>query len=268
MNTNIEKIILASYPRSGNTYVRNILSRVYNQPSVGDVYIKTQEAFEQSDVRFLKTHMLYERYIEQFNPYFSIAIIRDGRDAVVSGAHHRSDIVAPGSDFNQTLEESIRAKGGSYFSGWSKNIASWIPYATQVWRYEDLLDDPVAVVEQLKVHIDLPEPAVEKLPSFEEMKKGNEDYVPIDPVLNEQGLEIERHKLFFRKGAAGGWKDDMTDRQHKLYWKHHGYMMEALGYNKDGSRVDIQEFNKRVQVMNGVAPSAPKSFLSKLFGSN
>jgi hypothetical protein len=54
MNTDRSKIILASYPRSGNTYLRNILSRVYGIASTADGKIKTQINFEASEIRILK----------------------------------------------------------------------------------------------------------------------------------------------------------------------------------------------------------------------
>lgn len=265
MNTDSSKIVLASFPRSGNTYVRNILSRVYQEASLGVIDIDDDILFKNGPVRFLKTHLPYQEFIARFNPYFSVCIIRDGRDAVVSGAHHRADIVAPGTDYSQTLEESIRAKGGSYFLGWSDNIASWIQPSTLFWRYEDLLDDPIVLLEQLRNYIHLPTPRPDQLPSFEDMKKGNEDYVPRDPVIGSDGLERERHALFFRRGRDGAWKEDMTERHHKLYWKYHGHMMEALGYHKDGGRVTREEFDQRISSIREHIPQRKKGFLSNIF---
>lgn len=264
MNSDTSKIILASYPRSGNTYLRNILSRVYGIPSTADGKIKTQAHFEASDIRFLKTHQHYQKYSQHFKPYLSIYLVRDGRDALVSEAHHRKNIVAPGTSLSKTLKESILARRGSYFGGWADNVESWITPAAIFLRYEDLIEEPIAVVEQLREFIALPSPNPDKLPSFEEMKKGNEDFVSDQPVLSEDGATQNRHQLFFRKGIAGAWKEDMNEQQHELFWKYHGHIMDALGYQHDGSRIPFNEFNQRLRKIKNNQPKSRLTWIDKL----
>jgi hypothetical protein len=259
MNTDRSKIILASYPRSGNTYLRNILSRVYGIASTADGKIKTQINFEASEIRILKTHQHYKKFRQTFNPYLSIYLVRDGRDALVSEAHHRKDIIAPGTPFSKTLKESIFAKRGSYFGGWADNVESWIDPAAIFLRYEDLIEQPITVVEQLRKYIKLASANVERLPTFEDMKKGDEDFVSHQPVLTKEGNLQNRHQLFFRKGVAGGWRQEMDDEQHELFWKYHGHMMQAIGYHKDGTKIPFEEFNDRLAT---IKKNKPKSKLS------
>lgn len=242
-----DKVVLASYPRSGNTFLRNILSRVYGQSSTADRKIGTRRAFEASPHRFLKTHQREQNFHHSFPAYPTVYLVRDGRDAVISGAHHRRDIVEPGVDFDLILRGSIRAPRGSYFGGWSRNVGSWLPHAVLLVRYEDLLVEPVAVVEQFRAFMDLPPAEPDRLPTFEQMKQGNEDFLQERPVLDQDGQTHNRHQLFFRKGKAGSWKEEMTEAQHRLFWQKHGYMMEALGYHKDGSRITRKELNNRFE---------------------
>ena len=44
-----------------------------------------------------------------------VYIIRDGRDALCSMAHHRKDIVAPGSDYYENLKAAVLAEKGTFF---------------------------------------------------------------------------------------------------------------------------------------------------------
>lgn len=44
-------------------------------------------------------------------------------------------------------------------------------------------------------------------------------------------MKLKRHSnQFFRKGIAGGWKDDLTTSQVELAISKHQDVMQALGY--------------------------------------
>jgi hypothetical protein len=91
---------------------------------------------------------------------------------VVSMAHHRKDIVAPGSDFQENLRAAIIAQGGSHFGGWSKNVEQWIKQADLVLYYEDLIANPRACMERVRKLLELTEPDYNKIPTFEQLKQG------------------------------------------------------------------------------------------------
>ena len=73
----------------------------------------------------VKSHLLPHQLPEPLLQRPIIYLIRDGRDAVVSVAHHRSDVMAVGSDFDQNLAEATFAAEGSHFSGWSNHTKTW-----------------------------------------------------------------------------------------------------------------------------------------------
>lgn len=256
------ELLLASFPRSGNTYLRNILFDVYGIYSWNNLkkYHNNFESIERlrkkiesgksndkklarlSEMeklgrsKVMKTHEIPGGVL----PYCSndvkvIYLIRDGRDACVSSAHHRSDIVSPGSDYRTNLIDAINASMGSYFGGWSKNVEEWLKIADKVIFFEELVADPLKVLESLRDTIELPEADASKLPTFESQRHGMAHFGGgARPQLTDAERD-EFNKKFFRKGKVGGWKEEMPEDLQQLFWEKHGKTSEKLGYMKDGS---------------------------------
>lgn len=228
-------IWIASFPRSGNTFVRNILHDVYGLSS-GEFHREKDHPLDKNyaDNPFVKTHLLPD-YLDPADPNVkSIYLVRDGRDAIVSIAHQRTDIVAPGSDFYENLKAAIFAEKESFFGGWSHNAAAWIERADLIIRYEDLLLDPIGQIERIRRIYDLPEADLSKMPSFEKLKRGEAAY----GSRKSWGYSEEESRTLadkaFRKGITGNWKTEMPDELHNLFWTYHGKTMEQLGYMMNG----------------------------------
>ena len=231
-------IWLASFPRSGNTFFRNILFEVYGIESStyhreGDYPVDP----DYMNFHVVKTH-LQPGDIDPTDPSIpAVYLVRDGRDSIVSISHHRKDIVAPGSDYRQNMLDAILALEGSFFGGWSKNAMEWVERADIVIRYEDLIEDPIGQVERLRAVMDLPEPNVDKLPTFQKLKSGEAQY----GSKSRQNVNDEERqqfaKKFFRRGKSGAWRDEMPPDMHRLFWENHGEMMDRLGYTLDGDVV-------------------------------
>ncbi|MCK4568775.1 MAG: glycosyltransferase [Bacteroidales bacterium] len=228
-------IWLASYPRSGNTFVRNILHEVYGLKS-SEYHIVEGHPLDSNytEYPFVKTHLLPDQLQPDDIDIKAVCLVRDGRDSLVSMAHQRKDIVAPGSDFYENLKAAILAEKNSFFSGWSKNVEAWVERSDLIIRYEDLIKDPIGQVERIRNIFELPVPDPDKLPSFESLKKGNAAY----GARKHWGYSEEEAVKFadkaFRKGKSGSWKTEMPDELHDLFWIHHGPFMEKLGYTRDG----------------------------------
>ncbi len=235
-------IWLASFPRSGNTFFRNVLYEVYGLES--STFHQEQGYFLDSNYSsypIVKTHLLPNQLIPNDPTIPKVYIIRDGRDALVSLAHHRKDIVEPGTDFEVNLLEAILAADGSYFGGWSENVKQWSQVADIVIRYEDLIQDPIKEVEKLRKIIDLPQPKIEKLPTFESLKFGNPQYgsginLKVRPDNPEQLASKN-----FRKGKQGGWKQEMPQSYQDLFYELHGEVLKAMGYEEQFSKPPIRK---------------------------
>lgn len=249
-------IWIASFPRSGNTYLRNILYEVYGLSSSTfhrDADYPLDADYEKFP--FVKTHLLPAELLPVDPSLKSVYLVRDGRDAMCSIAHHRKDIVAPGSDYYENLKAAIIAERGTFFGGWSVNAREWIERADLLIRYEDLVADPLNTVERIRSLCDLPEPHLAKLPSFQQMKFGIAEY---GSGKNRQLSEAEMKALSvknFRKGKAGSWKEEMPPDMQELFWSYHGDMMEQLGYSWEGDLKPLnQDLDHNLIVKLGQSP--------------
>jgi glycosyltransferase involved in cell wall biosynthesis len=229
-------IWLASFPRSGNTFFRNVMYELYGIESY-DYYpvrgVKIRKDYTQFPI--VKTHLLPWQVEPADSSVPSIYLVRDGRDALVSMAHQRKDIIAPGSDFRENLRMAIVAENGGYFGGWSENCRQWMKRSQMIIRYEDLISDTREMVERVRKLMNLPPPDYSKIPTFEQLKFGRPQYGNgTEELLGDLRVDDYAQK-FYRKGKAGGWKEDMDDELHDLFWSYHGEMMEHLGYRYDGT---------------------------------
>ncbi len=214
-------IWLASFPRSGNTFFRNILYEVYGLESATfhrDPLYPVIEDYQ--SYPFVKTHLLPGDLVPADRSIKRVLLLRDGRDAMVSMAHHKKDIIRPGTDFYNNLLESILTVEDVDFGGWSAHVQHWLPAADLVIRYEDLIEDPLRETEKLRALTDLPPPREGRLPSFQQLKHGQAKY----------GGERGRKDRAFRKGKAGSHREEMPPELERLFWELHGSGMELAGY--------------------------------------
>lgn len=228
---------LASYPRSGNTFFRVVLHRLFEYQT-HDLYPSEQAAKRFPEERvvlrrlvgpnevvrdiapliadfrmhFVKTHDLPNR---DNNP--AVVLIRDGRDAVVSYAHFflktERGIDHPGRDlFEETLRGIV---DGDSFGGWSDNVNAWVDRVgpDRAVRYEDLVKDPVHTVTAALSRVGLNcKTNGTGPPSFEEL-----------------------HALipwFFRRGRQGSWRSEMPKRLQDRFLQKHGETLLRLGYSE------------------------------------
>ncbi len=224
-------IWLASYPRSGNTFFRIVLDEVYGLQS-STYHNETDYPLDPdyADFPVVKTHLLPAQ-LEPADPSVpAVYLVRDGRDCVVSLAHYRKDLLAPDSDIEQNLLEAIDAADGSYFGGWSRHVAAWRKRADLIIHFEDLIEDPIACVGELGRWLDLPPPRLDRVPDFAALRK--QDFRYGSGV--EHGFSPEQRDRWrrgkFRRGQAGGWRQELPHRLHLRFLRRHGTELAALGY--------------------------------------
>lgn len=225
-------IWLASYPRSGNTFFRAVLKFAFDIPSF-DIY-HLRRPFRGGDVSeelgltdgalsrnpatgrrvyVLKTHQSAPK---DENP--GIYLIRDGRDALVSHAHHRLGgrelRLPPEQQTRERFLEALRyLLDKNSYGGWSGNVEAWMrKETTHLVRFEDLIQTPLEAVGGALTSAGyvLPEVQAASLPTFEQLHT--------------------KHPSFFRKGRVGAWREEMPDDIHRLFWERHGETMTRFGY--------------------------------------
>lgn len=216
-----DTVLLASYPRSGNSLLRTILKGAFGLWS-SSAYVKERYADEigerlghvdndDSDrmdelnggLRLFKTHEYPRRNSR------AIYVVRDGREASVSYMKFMHNF----NSEQHSLDDIIA--GRCRYNAWSDHVRAWQPDVrphTLLLRYEDLATDTDTSIRHIAQFLDR-EPSGGDMPTFDEMRG-----------LNHQ---------FFRAGTNATWRDVMTNEQHEQFWTMHGQTMQRFGYTQD-----------------------------------
>ncbi|MDN3240824.1 sulfotransferase domain-containing protein [Glycomyces tritici] len=216
---------LASFPRSGNTFFRIALHRLYRVPTyvvydvdgvaarIGPELMDARarpstfdEMRASDDVHFVKTHRRRDDPVIAAEDR-AVHLVRDGRDAVVSWARLNTAHLAGATDHKERFAAEARSiitrrTGGT--GGWGQNVLSWhrsaSPDPIRV-RFEDLIADPraavVAAVAQAAPGLAPDEHA--SIPTFGELHD------------SEPG--------FFRSGTTGTHRSELPPDLHDLFWE-------------------------------------------------
>jgi hypothetical protein len=213
-------VLLASYPRSGNTLVRQVLESAFGVPTY-TVYrnenshgIRNPMFYEApiGSLSFVKTHEIDSDVTD--NDFPAIHIVRDGRDTLVSHAHFQIAFADQrGQSVPSVLRGLIEGKGRW---NWSEHFDRWSQRdATQATiRFEDLILDPIGCVRSACQTVGVEWTAVSvPLPSFR--------------ALHHKSPE------FFRSGKVGQWPLWFNDELHERFWELHGNTMDQLGYRRE-----------------------------------
>ena len=206
------KIWLASYPRSGNTYLRSILHTCFGLPSTS-IYRRDlggNSALERYAGHFDAdaTHpdlsgdkpLLVKTHGHPPDDAPAIYIVRDGRAASVSlwEFKHR----------RLPLPEIIVNRA------WSDQVAAWQPWArpdTLVLRYEEMTGDLRVVLRRLGEFLDMPQLA------------------SVPPTRAEMAAVDGRWVREY-----SDWRPKVSQRDLRLFGAINGEMMRRLGYPLDG----------------------------------
>jgi len=209
---------VASFPRSGNTFLRIILHRlygvrtstVYDLDGVAERLGKDLIGFTNrpgtlaelrasDEPHFIKTHRQRDADVDENDP--AICLVRDGRDALVSWARQASE--EDPDSYEAELRNRILRVGAVGTGSWGDNVLSWLqPPAPHriVLRYEDLIHDPRGAVTPIIAALT---PALALRPNA------------AIPSL----AELRRHDdRFFRRGRTGSHHDELPAGLHQLFW--------------------------------------------------
>ncbi len=174
-----------------------------------------------------------------------VYILRNPLDVAASAAHHwgdsldeaiarmnRPDAVLLGSA--NPASATVRAQVRQRILDWSSHVLSWVDAPAlpiHVVRYEDLLADPLTHFGAVARFLQLPDDdaalqrAIEAT-RFDELSRQEQA-----AGFRERSPRAER---FFRKGRAGGWRDELDGAQVQRLVDAHGPVMRRFGY-LDGS---------------------------------
>ena len=270
---------LASYPKSGNTWVRAFLHNLfYNQVEPVDLNRLGGRMFQsdgaltwfqivdprpvcewssadvagmrskvgeliargQSGSIFCKTHnALMTVYghptINLEVTSGAIYVVRNPLDVAVSSADFMGtdldrmiDIMA--TENLETPHDPERNNVSVASGSWSQHVASWTGGANKrlhVVRYEDMIDKPSATFGGVARFLGL-KPSRQRL--LRAIRNSSFRTMHRQEVASGFKERSEHQKRFFRRGKAGGWKDDLSESQVQRICEDHGEQMRRFGY--------------------------------------
>lgn len=246
VNYYAEDIYLVSYPKSGNTWLRfliaNALKIHFDIPRevnffslhefIPDIHtsrhLRSRSFFDEYNLpRIIKSHSNY-------NPYYNrvILLIRDPRDVCISYYYFlRQRKIIPQQ---WTISDLIRSNKYGV-KAWLNHTKSWYSFRSsdrivQVFRYEELLDNPQAQLQRIAdlLGIDIASDSLAKaviLSSKKAMKASENNHL-------SSYLIADRYMQFVRKGKAGkGAELSASDKQYIENIT--GDIVRDLGYHYD-----------------------------------
>lgn len=232
------KYWIASYPRSGNTFFRILLQEVYG--------IKTWEGYGDESPQkvidfinktnsgvnvFIKTHDLPTNTELPHQQLKAIYLVRDGRDAAVSMAYHRKNIVKPGSDYLFNLRAGILSPFDTSFGGWSKHVNAWTKQTDIIIKFENLIANPKLELQKLEKHINLPKGDYSKIPTFKDLKSKNYGLGSGNNELSEAEHK-KRRENFFREGKTKTYIANIPKPLISIFNHKHGEALRHFGYKQ------------------------------------
>lgn len=229
-----QDVFLVSYPRSGNTWVRFLLSNVIKYETGDPIDFHTVHTvipdYERPDQRGLIDALPEPRIFKSHARYTAhyprvIYLIRDGRDVAVS----YYDYLNKRGQFDGTLAEFLVAKDLP-FGTWHKHVQSWLgrKHETNLLlvRYEDLLDDARQELERMVHFVGLAATAEQLAYAVEASS-----FTQMRGIEETKGRRYgDPTYQFVRRGAAGGWKDHLDERSRAILKARANTLLCELGY--------------------------------------
>lgn len=220
---------LASYPRSGNSFLRTALYAHFGCRSATKYHLNEGEGRSEyklrtplslgelaasRDLYFVKTHDLPAR-----DDFPAIYQVRDGRDSLLSYAWR---VLEKEQGLNRTkitprafraMLTNLMTSHRSPFGTWSSNAAAWYRRPRTVHlRFEEMIRTPALVVDAIRrLGLDLaplPNPVMPTFTQLHQARPGS-----------------------FRQGKEGAWKQEFPADLLAEFWALHGKMMDRLGYH-------------------------------------
>jgi Sulfotransferase domain len=242
---------LASYPRSGSTWLRFMLFEILFGEEAG--FRKIEDRLPEIHThrgippilpgggRLIKTHEPYRSDYKK-----AVLLIRDVRDVFLSTyagciSNGLAPLVSKG-DIDSFLMSFVEGRALNMGS-WQQHARSWLqcPLATNgnllVVRYEQLRQNPEQKIGEMLQFLGI-------TPNFQVIRRAIENNslqrmrAKEDNAKNagERSIVLgnrkhkEEESRFVRKGAVGGWRDKLTDAQVRLIEQYAGEMLVAAGY--------------------------------------
>ncbi len=255
---------IASYPKSGNTWVRWLLCNLMGhriksagemEQIVPDIHQSGAPTSPPAQITCMKTHFPCSIQLPMLaHTAAAVYMIRHPMDVMASNVDYARRGIAGGMDepmaVARYMDEFIAHGGVPYWIGqgfgtWQENVWSWTgykqPFPVLVLRYEQMLQDAHGAAGQLNDFLGLGKSAVEireavEASTFERMAEAEESDIRqkksgvfYDPNIQSN---LDAGHRFMRSGKAGRGKQALSPEQRQRFLEVFGASMRQLGYDQ------------------------------------
>ncbi len=232
-------IMIASYPRSGNTWLRFLLTKVLTGRSAAfdDVNNVIPEIGIHKDAlhllpgdgRLIKTHEVYRPTYKR-----AVYLIRDVRDVLLSQYSRENELgLVWWGDFDTYLDRFLNGTVNG-FGSWQEHIPNWLD--SPLAKNGNLL--PIMFADMRRNTQETLERIVDFL-GFAVQREVIAEAIADNTVDKMRAREASAQKLhktnseegrFVRKGSVMGWRDKLTEAQLDLIERCAGQTMARMGF--------------------------------------
>ncbi|HKS75491.1 MAG TPA: sulfotransferase domain-containing protein [Terriglobales bacterium] len=231
-------VFLASYPRSGNTWTRFLLTEILSRESasfdninqvIPEMGIHARAKVElPNGGRLIKTHEPYRKEYKR-----AVYLVRDFRDVMLSQYAREKELGLYNTNFDEYVEAYLDGRL-SGFGAWQAHLPSWLdsPLARNgnllLIRFEEMRKNPEPSISRIVEFLGLPvNPAQIRAAiannSVERMRDKENAAQKLMKSAGEEGR-------FVRKGAVAGWRERFTEEQLRLVDERAGNVLVRMGY--------------------------------------
>jgi Sulfotransferase domain len=231
-------VFIASYPRSGSTWLRFLLFELVTRESAGFDQVNEvladvgrhgpAPALVPGGGRIIKTHEAYRTEYRK-----AVYLVRDPRDVALSEyAYELANRRIP-AGFEDYLALFLKGKANGY-GRWHAHVDSWLdsPIARQgrllALKFEDLRRDTPGILAQVAgfLGVQADAKAIDGAIANNSVQRmqAKEDRSPQLP-----GATGEQQR-FIRSGSVGGWRQKLTADQARRIEEHEHDGLMRLGY--------------------------------------